>query len=118
MSVKTISCMIEWVEDNIGNEPTLDKMADFVGYSEFYCSAKFHEYVGIPFRRYVAHRQLSLAAASLRESDQRIIDIALQYGFSSHEAFTRAFGRAYGCTPGRYRMERPDIPIYEKARID
>lgn len=93
MSVKTIEDMLDWVEENIEEDPTLGKMADHVGYSEFYCSAKFHEYVGISFKEYVGRRKLSLAAEILAETDARIIEVALQYGFSSHEAFTRAFHR-------------------------
>lgn len=91
MSVRTIEDMIDWVEENIENDPALTKMANHVGYSEFYCSAKFHEYVGIPFKEYVFRRKLSLAAENLAKTNTRIIEIAVQYGFSSQEAFTRAF---------------------------
>ncbi len=117
MSVKTISSMVQWVEDNLANQPTLPKMAAYVGYSEFYCSAKFHEYVGISFKEYVQRRKLSMAMINLLKTDERIIDIALKHGFSSHEAFTRAFQKFNGYTPARYRTEKPGIPLYERAQI-
>lgn len=117
MSARTIEDMIEWVEENIEEDPALAKMADYVGYSEFYCSAKFHEYVGMPFKEYIARRRLSLAAEALTRTRMRIIEIAFRYGFSSHGAFTRAFKRAYGCSPNEYRLLRPDIPPFERARI-
>lgn len=117
MSVKTIEDMIDWVEMNIEEAPTLDQMADHVGYSEFYCSAKFHEYVGIPFKEYVFRRKLSLAAETLANSDALIIDIAMQYGFSSHEAFSRAFKKTYGYSPNQFRLAKPQIHSFERIRI-
>ncbi len=117
MSVKTIENMINWVEENLEEYPTLEKMSDFVGYSPCYCSAKFHEYVGVSFKDYIQKRQLTLAAMALQKSKDRIIDIAIQYGFSSHEAFTRAFVRVYGYTPFQYRKLLPEISTYNKAQI-
>lgn len=117
MSVKTIENMVDWVEDNLAEEPTLDKMSDFVGYSAFYCSAKFHEVVGVSFKEYVVRRKLTLAAVDLLESRCRIIDIAIKFGFSSHEAFTRAFVKYYGYTPMEYRKALPDISLFEKVLL-
>lgn len=97
--------MIDWVEDNIEKPPTLEAMARYVGYSSYYCSAKFHEAVGISFKEYVQHRKLSLAVRELLNTDRRILDIAIQYGFSSNEAFTRAFSKIYGCSPNEYRKQ-------------
>lgn len=117
MSVRTIEDMIDWIETNIEETPSLDKMADHVGYSEFYCSAKFHEYVGIPFKEYVFKRKLSLAAETLVKTDSLIIDIAIQYGFSSHEAFSRAFKKIFGYSPNQFRKIKPTVSAFERIRI-
>lgn len=103
MSVKTIENMVNWIEDNIMGNPTLTEMSNHVGYSPFYCSAKFRENVGITFKQYISKRRLSLAAIEVRNTQNRFLDIAFKYGFSSQEAFTRAFVDAYGCTPKQYR---------------
>ena len=105
MSVKTIETMINWVEDNIEERPTLEAMAEYVGYSSYYCSSKFHEVVGISFKEYVRKRKLALAVKELKNTQKRILDIAVQYGFSSNEAFTRAFSKLYGCSPNEYRKQ-------------
>lgn len=118
MSVKTIVSMVNWVEENLEECPTLEEMSDFVGYSPCYCSAKFHEYVGVSFKDYIQKRQLSMAAIALQRTKHRIIDIAIQYGFSSHEAFTRAFVRAYGYTPFQYRKLLPEILTFDKVQIN
>ena len=114
MSVQTVEHMLGWVERHLEEEPTLEGMAASVGYSACYCSAKFHEYVGISFKEYLARRRLSCAAAELGQPGCRILDVAVRWGFSSHEAFTRAFSRTYGLTPGQYRQSFPTLPGFEK----
>ncbi len=103
MSSKTVEIMIEWLEDNFSNSPTLPEMAKYVGYSEYYCSAKFHEFTGVTFKEYLSKLKLSAASESLKSTRSRIIDIALDCGFSSSEAFSRAFVKEYGCSPRKYR---------------
>ncbi len=95
--------MIDWVEENIEESPTLEAMARHVGYSSFYCSVKFHEAVGVSFKEYLQHRKLNLAVRELITTKKRILDIAVQYGFSSNESFTRAFSKIYGYSPQQYR---------------
>lgn len=118
MSVKTIKTMLDWVEDNLENDPSLPQMANFVGYSEYYCSAKFHEYVGVPFKEYVFKRKLSCAARELVHTNRRIIEIAMQFGFSSHEAFARSFKKAYGYSPGQCRKRQSDISVFERVYLE
>lgn len=117
MSVKTIENMIEWVEENLRNEPTLAMMSDFVGYSSYYCSSQFHQALGITFKEYVVKRKLTLAANDLMETEHRILDIALKYGFSSNEAFTRAFSKEFGCSPSYVRKKQPQLPMYGRSMI-
>ncbi len=115
MSVNTVEKMINWVEDNLSNNPTLEKMAEYVGYSEYYCSSKFHEFTGVTFKEYVLKRKLAMAASTLLETNDKILDIALRYGFSSHEAFSRSFSKEYGCSPKNFRISKPNINIYERC---
>lgn len=117
MSVNTVEKMIIWVEDNLNENPTLPRMASYVGYSECYCSLKFHEFTGVTFKEYVYKRKLSLAAKTLLETDDKILDVALKFGFSSNEAFTRAFCKEYGCSPRNFRTNRPDIKYYERCEV-
>jgi AraC-like DNA-binding protein len=109
--------MIDWVENNISETPTLEAMAEHVGYSCFYCSAKFHEAVGISFQEYILKRKLTLAAEELVKTDARVIDIAIKYGFSSHEAFSRVFLKKVGYNPSLFRKEKPAILLCKKAEL-
>ncbi len=82
---------------------TLSNLAGFLGYSEYYVSRKFKEISGMQLRDYLRYRKLAFALKDIRNTENGILDIALKYGFSSHEAFTRAFKEAYGTTPSEYR---------------
>ena len=52
-----------------------------------------------------AKRKLLLAARDLRDTDQRVYDICLKYGFDSQQTFTRVFTRTFNLPPGAYRKE-------------
>ena len=105
MSVQTMERMVGWVEHHL-EYATLGQMSRFVGYSPCYCSEKFREYTGTTFQGYLSRRRLELAAQDLLDTGLRVLDIAMERGFSSQEAFTRAFQRQFGCTPRQYRLRR------------
>ncbi|MBQ8200246.1 MAG: helix-turn-helix transcriptional regulator [Clostridia bacterium] len=96
--------MAAWVESHIGEETTLDDMAREIGYSPTYCSVQFHRITGVTLREYAMQRRLYRAALAIRDTDVRLIDIALDCGYATHEAMTAAFRRAYGMSPTAYRQ--------------
>ena len=103
--------MIDWIEEHLIESPTLDELANQVGYSKFYCSSQFQKIVGMTIRRYTAGRRLCAATLKVRDTNQPILDIAMEYGYSSQGALTRAFKDAYGCTPSAYRKNPIPIPL-------
>ena len=104
---KNIQNSVLEIDKNIKNQNdealTLCNLAVFLGYSEYYVSRKFSEISGMSLRDYLRYRKLAFALKDIRDTQEGIIDIAVRYGFSSHEAFTRAFKEAYGVTPREYR---------------
>lgn len=91
---------------------TLSALAQEFGYSEYHFSRKFRELSGIQLRDYLRYRKLALAAKRVRDSGNSLLDIALDNGFSSHEAFTRAFKEAYGITPSEYRQNPVPLALH------
>lgn len=105
MSAQTIANMLDWIELHLDQPITLPQLAAHFGYSPCYCSAQLRAHLNAPFRIYLTSRRLACAAEALRLTDRRILDIAVQYGFSSHESFAHAFRRTYGRTPSSYRQQ-------------
>lgn len=99
------------IKNNDDDELSLNYLSNELGYSEFYVSRKFREISGMQFRDYLRHRRLAFALKELRDTENGILDIALRYGFSSHEAFTRAFKEAYGITPSTYRQNPEPVVL-------
>ncbi|MDD4125821.1 MAG: AraC family transcriptional regulator [Eubacteriales bacterium] len=112
-----IQKMIDRIDDNAVNNPTLDEMSRVIGYSPYYCSMQFHRIAGMTLKSYIAKRRLCMATLAVRDTDRGITDIALEFGFSSQSALTRAFKEAYGCTPASYRKKPIPIPLSMKKII-
>ena len=87
------------IKDKEDSSLTLKRLAGFLGYSEYYVSRKFREISGMQLCDYLHGRKLAFALKEIRDSDKSILETAMNYGFSSNEAFTRAFKDSYGITP-------------------
>ena len=93
---------------------TLRALSRKLGYSEYHTTRKFREISGMQFRDYLRMRRLAFALKEVRDGTRSLLDIALDYGFSSHEAFTRAFRAAYGVTPGEFRRSPRSLVLRTK----
>jgi AraC family transcriptional regulator len=86
---------IDAIEENLCSSLPLESIAKEAGLSKWYFQKIFRGMVGDTVREYILKRRLSLAARDLINSNQKVIDIAIAYGFDSHEVFTRAFKRVF-----------------------
>lgn len=110
---KKMQTMIEEIDVCIKMENdadlTLRRIAQKMGYSEYYISRKFKEISGMQFKEYLRYRKLAFALKDVRDTEMGFLKIAVKYGFSSHEAFSRAFKDVYGVTPKEYRQN--PVPV-------
>lgn len=93
---------------------TLQALAGQMGYSPCYLSRKFRQVSGLCLRDYLRRRRLAFALKEVRDSQRELLDIALAYGFASHEAFTRAFRALYGVSPSQYRKHLRPLVLRTK----
>jgi AraC-like DNA-binding protein len=109
-----IQLMVDWIEAHLKDQFSLDKLAQYMGYSPYYCSFKFHQVTGISIRRYVLLRRLYLSTEDLAK-DRKIIDVAFDYDYSSQEAYSRAFKTVFGINPGDYQLKK--LPVQSVVKL-
>lgn len=114
---EAIQTTLDYIEEHIGEDIQIEKLAEIASLSLFYYQRLFSQLVKKPVREYIKLRRLARACASLRSSENRILDVAVEYGFGSHETFTRAFKDTYGITPAQYRKKTVSLDNFEKPDL-
>lgn len=105
--VKTINNAIEYMENHLTDDITLSDIAESVYISAFHFQRAFSMMAGISPAEYLRNRRLSQAGAELANGNERVIDIAMKYGYESSESFTKAFSRFHGFSPMQVRKGSP-----------
>jgi AraC-like DNA-binding protein len=94
----------QFISRNLHKGLTLKLLAQFLGYSEKYCSDLFHSTMGESFSHYLKRHRTDAAATLLTTTDKSIADIASALGFSDQFAFSHFFKRATGRSPSEFRV--------------
>src|SRR5919201_4732969 len=92
-----------YIESHLAEPLTLDEIANIAGISRFHLVRAFAAATGFSVMRYVRARRLSEAARALAAGAPDILHVALEAGYGSHEAFTRAFREEFGKSPDSVR---------------
>jgi AraC family transcriptional regulator len=110
--------MQDFIEQHIMEPISLHQLARAAGYSPWHAARIFRETTGKNPFNYIRELRLSRAAEKLRDEDVRIVDVALDFVFESHEGFTRAFSRYFGMSPRHYSRNKPPVRLFlpEQAR--
>ena len=116
---------VEYIEEHLDEDLKIENLAKMAALSPFYYQRLFSRLVKKPVSEYVKLRRMAMATEMLHENNRRILDIALDLGFSSHELFTRTFKDTFGMTPDDYRknpqplnrMTKPEL-LLRYAMVD
>ena len=114
---EAIQKTLEIIEVRINEDISTEELADAAALSFFYYQRLFSRLVKKSVQEYIKLRRFARACESLKNMDSRIIDTAVDYGFGSHEAFTRAFKAAYGITPTQYRKSDVRLNNFDKPDL-
>src|SRR5215470_14995852 len=95
-----------YIESHYAGDVSLDDIAAVGGVSRFHMSRAFAVGTGTSISRYVRGRRLTEAARKLADGAHDILSVALDVGYGSHEAFSRAFRDQFGVTPESVRAQR------------
>jgi AraC family transcriptional regulator len=110
--LKNMNDALTYVEKNLTNEMDYKEVAKKALCSEFHFKRMFSLLAGIPLSEYIRRRRLTLAAFELNDSDIKVIDLAVKYGYNSSDSFTRAFQSLHGITPSEARKNGHSLKAY------
>jgi AraC family transcriptional regulator len=104
--------MQAYIDAHISEPITLSQLARAAGYSQYYCERLFKELTGKTPFDYIRSLRLSQAALVLRDRPTKVVDVAFDFVFGSHEGFTKAFSRQFGLSPRDYARRKPPIQLF------
>ncbi|MBP0592411.1 AraC family transcriptional regulator [Paraburkholderia sp. LEh10] len=109
-----------FIESHFSGELSLDDIAACGCVSRFHLSRAFEAATGFAVMRYVRARRLTEAARRLARGAPDILAVAVDTGYGSHEAFTRAFREQFGLTPEALRAQGhlDNIALVEPIKMD
>lgn len=118
--MSAIAKTIWLIESRFRDAVTLDELAEHCGLSRSHLSRIFPIVTGYSISGYLRGRRLTSAAHALADGAPDILEVALDAGYGSHEAFTRAFREQFGTTPDEVRRRRSlsDLSLVEPIRMD
>lgn len=108
---------LEFIDDHITQELSLYEIASVAGFSVPHFYRLFKQLTGDTVGAYVLRRRILLAARDLTGTNKTVSSIAYEYGFDSHDVFTRAFKRVFGVSPASYRRGNTPPPLKSIAVI-
>lgn len=115
--MEIIGDSIQYIENHITEDITVDSVAKSVGVSSFYFQKGFAMLCGFTVSEYIRNRRLALAGNDLLVTDEKIIDIAMKYGYDSPDSFSKAFTRFHGVTPTSVRKDEVLLKSFAPLKI-
>ncbi|QWH30989.1 AraC family transcriptional regulator [Bacillus mycoides] len=111
-SLKNMNAAMQYIEDNLTHEIDFKEVAKIALCSEYHFKRMFSFLAGISLSEYIRCRRLTLAVFELKDSNAKLIDVAIKYGYNSPDSFTRAFQNLHGITPSEARSTSRSLKAY------
>lgn len=108
---------INYIEEHLIEEIDYEIVAKEAACSSFYFQRIFSILCGMTLGDYIRNRRLTLAGNELSAADDKVIDIALKYGYESPESFTRAFLRFHGVTPSEAKKDGSKLKSFSRLSV-
>lgn len=108
---------IQYIESNLHRKLCLEELATRYYISPMHFYRIFRAVTNQTVKSYILGRRLSEAAIALKNTDYKVVDIAFQYGFNSHELLSRNFQKKFKVSPSQYRKKDISVSLIQKMKI-
>lgn len=110
--VKRLNQSMNYIEEHLTDEIDYSRLGQIACCSSYHYQRMFTYMAGITLSEYIRRRKMSLAAVDLQSGTERVIDIAVKYGYSSPTAFNRAFQSFHGIAPSAVKTEGVSVKTF------
>lgn len=110
--IERLNRAVNYMEEHLSDEIDYEQVAKIACCSAYHFQRMFSYMANVPLSEYIRRRRMTLAAVDLQGSGQKVIDIALKYGYESPTAFNRAFQSVHGIAPSQARMDGITLKAY------
>jgi AraC-like DNA-binding protein len=111
-TINAVQRMQSFIDGHLNQPITLHMLAEAAGYSPWHAAKVFKALTGKSPFEYIRLMRLSAAAQRLRNEEVRIVDVAFDFVFGSHEGFTRAFSKEFGVSPQKFSLTQRPIRYF------
>jgi len=108
---------IDYIEDHLTEELDYEEIARHSFSSPYHFQRVFSLLCGYTLGEYIRFRRLTLAGAELAQGKDKVINVALRYGYESPDSFTKAFTRFHGITPSEARLPKANLQSFARLSI-
>lgn len=109
---------IDYIEEHLTDDLDIEEIAAQSGLSAFYFQRIFNILCDYSLGEYIRNRRLTLAGNELSGTDEKVIDIALKYGYDTPESFSRAFSRFHGITPSQAKKNNSPLKSFSRLSVE
>lgn len=110
--IERLNKAINYIEEHITEKINYEQVAKVACCSTYHFQRMFAYMANVPLSEYIRRRRMSLAAVELQNSEKKIIDVALKYGYTSPTAFNRAFQKIHGVAPSLVKEGGIELRAY------
>lgn len=107
---------LDYIEERLDGEISMESLGRLAGCSSYHFQRMFSYIGGMPLNVYIRRRRMTRAAMDLHRGD-KVLDVALRYGYESPTAFNRAFQAVHRLPPSRAREESVKLKSYPRIRF-
>ena len=110
--IERLNNAVNYIEEHLSDEIDYEQAAKIACCSVFHFQRMFSYIANVPLSEYIRLRRMAMAAVDLQSGEEKVIDVAIKYGYDSPTAFTRTFSNVHGITPSQAKADGVTLKAY------